>query len=690
MTFGTSRRTTRLLAGAASMALLAFSAEAAELALKRVMLSAGGVGYFEYQAEVSGWEQLSIPVRLDQVDDVLKSAVVFDDAGGSGTIELQGRDSLNEIFRTMPIGPDAFDSPAELYAALKGEEITISDPVSARGKIVSVVEETAEKDGSSITRHRMAIMTDSGLVQFVLEEGRDIAFTNEALNAKVNEALSAIATNRQRELRTLKITARGEGTRTVTVGFVIEAPLWKTSYRLVTGADGKARMQGWAVIENASGADWTDVELTLVSGNPVTFKQALYDKYYVQRESVPVEVLGRVSPRRDDGSTGGEDTDWEQNGQGTPIEPAPNPAVMPSPAAAPPPAKARAGDEEEVMVTGSRLPTEPGQVAAESAESATSVIFTLSNAVTAGSGQSLAVPILDREVPAELISFYQPYTHPTHPLSAVKLTNDTGTGLPPGITTLFDSSGGRTVFSGDAVLSVLPVGEHRILSYALDQKVVVDATDTREDAITGAKLAGGVLEIQLVQRKTNSYSIKGASNEDRNVVIETPRYNWELKSHDIDKTDATYNYLRLPVFVAAGKTEKLDVVWENVASNTISSVDQLYASDYAYYASTESKLPDAIRAAFARMGELRVAVDTADRAIKALNEEQTRIYSEQERIRSNLGAVPEGSDMQRRYLASLATQEDRLAAIAAERTTREGELRTARQALTDYVMSLTL
>ena len=679
----------RLFAGATSFALLGLSAEAADLELKRVMLSAGGVGYFEYQAEVSGWETLNIPVRLDQVDDVLKSAVVFDDAGGSGTIELQGRDSLNEIFRTMPIGPEAFDSPAALYSALKGEEITVSDPISARGKIVSLVEETTAKDGAEITRHRMSIMTDSGLVQFVLEEGRDIKFTNEALDAKVNEALSALAANRQRELRTLKITARGEGARTVTVGFVIEAPLWKTSYRLVTGDDGKARMQGWAVIENASGADWKDVELTLVSGNPVTFKQALYDKYYVERESVPVEVLGRVSPRRDDGSTGGADTEWGQDGQGTPVEPAPAPPPAPMMLEPAGPAPA-ATVERDITVTGSRIPSEPGQVAAESAESATSVIFTLSNAVTAGSGQTLAVPILDREVPAQLISLYQPYTHPTHPLSAVKLTNDTGTGLPPGITTLFDNSGGHTVFAGDAVLSVLPIGENRILSYAVDQKVTVEASDTRDDVVTGAKLANGTLEIQIVQRKTNSYSIKGAANEDRTVVIETPRYNWELKSQDIDKVDATFNYLRLPVQVGAGKTEKLDVVWENTASNSISNLDDLNASDYAYYASAESKLPDNVRAAFARMGELRAALDVAENAIESLDQERDRIFAEQERIRANLASVPEGSDMQRRYLASLATQEDRLAAIATERAQREGERVAAKQALTGYVQSLTL
>lgn len=675
----------RLGAGVAAIALLGLSAEAAELQLKRVMLSAGGVGYFEYQAEVSGWETLNVPVRLDQVDDVLKSAVIFDDAGGSGTIELQGRDSLNEIFRTMPIGPEAFDSPAALYAALKGEEVSVSDPVSARGKIVSVVPETVEKDGATLTRHRLSLMTRSGLVQFVLEEGRDIQFTKEALNARVDEALTALASNRQRELRNLRITARGDGRRTVTVGFVIEAPLWKTSYRLVTGGDGKARMQGWAVIENASGADWSDVELTLVSGNPVTFKQALYDKYYVPRESVPVEVLGRVSPRRDDGSTGGDDTDWDQNGQGSPIEPAPAPPPAPRmPVTTVQPAT------EGVVVTSSSISAEPGQVAAESAESATSVIFTLSNAVTAGSGQTLTVPILDREVPAEIISFYQPYTHPTHPLAAIRLTNDTGTGLPPGITTLFDTSAGRTVFSGDAVLSVLPVGDSRVLSYAVDHKVLIDKSDTRDDQISGAKLSGGVLEINMVLRKINAYAIRGAASEDRTVVIETPRYNWQLKSHDLAATDATYNYLRIPVTVAAGKTEKLEVVWEEVASNRIEYLHDLSAGDYAYYASTESKLPDAIRAAFQRMGELRVAVDEATRLGRNLDSERDRIYNEQERIRANLASVPEGSDMQRRYLQTLSQQEDRLAVIETERSARASEEALARAALRDYVMSLNL
>ena len=680
--FSIRRLSLRLASGAAALALLSLSAEAGELKLKRVMLSSGGVGYFEYQADVDGWETLEIPVRLDQVDDVLKSAVVFDETGGSGTIELQGRDSLTEIFRTMPIGPEDFASPAALYAALQGEEVTVSEPVSATGKIVSVVEETGEKDGVALTRHRMSLMTESGLVQFVLEDAHDIAFTNGALNDKVNAALSAVATNRQRELRTLKITARGDGSRTVTVGFVIEAPLWKTSYRLVTAADGKARMQGWAIIENASGADWTDVELTLVSGNPVTFRQSLYDKYYVDRPYVPVEVLGRVTPRRDDGGIEGEN---EMIPPPADVPPLPIPAPL-EPAG---PAPASTVESDDIAVTGTRMSEKPGQVAAESTEAATSVIFTLSNAVTAGSGQSLTVPILDREVPAQMISFYQPYTHPTHPLSAVKLTNETGTGLPPGITTLFDNSSGRTVFAGDAVLSVLPVGEDRILSYAVDQKVTIDEDETEDSTLSGAKLVNGVLETEVSRRSTMTYTIKGAAAEDRTVVIETPRNTWELTSHDINTVEKAGAYLRLPVAVGAGKTETLNVVWEKIDHNSAEVIDA--GSDtIAYYASADSKLPEPIRAAFARIAELKAAVARIDEAIEQAKAERGRIQEEQVRIRANLEAVPEGSDLQRRYLSTLAAQEDRLAALEADMVRLAGEHAAAEEALRAYVMSINL
>ena len=85
------------------LAALTMPADAAELALKRVMLSSGGVGYFEYEASVDGDASLALDVPLDQVDDVLKSLVVYDAGGRAGEITLPGREplaqSLGEIGR---------------------------------------------------------------------------------------------------------------------------------------------------------------------------------------------------------------------------------------------------------------------------------------------------------------------------------------------------------------------------------------------------------------------------------------------------------------------------------------------------------------------------------------------------------------------------------------------------------------
>ena len=71
---------------------------------------------------------------------------------------------------------------------------------------------------------------------------------------------------------------------------------------VAVGLGEQGRLLGWSVIENMSGQDWEEVELTLVSGNPVTFRQALYAAYYASRPEVPVEVLGRVLPSPDTGA----------------------------------------------------------------------------------------------------------------------------------------------------------------------------------------------------------------------------------------------------------------------------------------------------------------------------------------------------------------------------------------------------
>jgi hypothetical protein len=42
------------------------------------------------------------------------------------------------------------------------------------------------------------------------------------------------------------------------VGYTVETPIWRPSYRLVFN-EGAAQVQAWGIVQNVSGEDWSDV-----------------------------------------------------------------------------------------------------------------------------------------------------------------------------------------------------------------------------------------------------------------------------------------------------------------------------------------------------------------------------------------------------------------------------------------------
>ena len=61
------------------------------------------------------------------------------------------------------------------------------------------------------------------------------------------------------------------------MSYISEVPVWKSTYRIVFPRvpNGTATMQGWAVVDNTVGADWDNVQLSLVAGAPQSFIQPL-------------------------------------------------------------------------------------------------------------------------------------------------------------------------------------------------------------------------------------------------------------------------------------------------------------------------------------------------------------------------------------------------------------------------------
>src|SRR5207247_812082 len=90
---------------------------------------------------------------------------------------------------------------------------------------------------------------------------------------------------------------KGEGKRTVKIGYVAETPIWKATYRLLLdGKDKKPSLQGWAIVENTTEEDWKDVRVVLVSGRPITFKMDLAQQLFMPRPTVEPEIYASLRP----------------------------------------------------------------------------------------------------------------------------------------------------------------------------------------------------------------------------------------------------------------------------------------------------------------------------------------------------------------------------------------------------------
>lgn len=657
--------------------------EAQTLTLRRVVLSQGGVGYFEYEAEVSGNAELPLTVRLDQMDDVLRTIVVLDDRGGVGGVRTQGLEPLQQAFRDLTFPREALESPAALLAALQGAEITVGGPTPITGRVVSVVEESATERERTTTRHRVTVMGADGMQSFILQDASGVRFNDPALQAEVARALRAVSENRARGNRTLTVLSRGEGQRRVRVGFVAEVPLWKTSYRLIVSPDSaitRGRLQGWAVIENLSGQDWRNIELTLVSGNPVTFRQSLFRPFFVQRQEIPIEVYGRTLPRLDEGGVMAQSQTMERD-QNLPGRGRATFAPPAQAAPAPPPIGGIVASRD------SRAPEQAARpdVPVEAQDSATQITFRFPQPVTVTAGETLVAPIIDREVPAQSIAVYQQAVNARNPYAAVRLVNDGESGLPPGAIALYERpEPGVLTYAGDARIGPIAPGQSRFLSFALDTRTTVDRQVAQAQTIARGSVADGLLRLTRVDRQTTTYRVTAPPREAREVLIEHPRApGWTLVAPANARPEETPSALRFSVRAAAGQTETLVVTYERPRDEVLRIVDMGLPQFLAFAGSSELTPP--IRAAFAELARLRREAEARRTEIQPLQTERQRVVEDQARTRANLQVVPAGSPQQRQYLEQLAAQERRMGELATAITNAESVAARAQAALVEAI-----
>jgi hypothetical protein len=279
--------------------------DATVLNVSRVILYKTGIDYFEHLATVTGNQSLAVQFTGDQLDDVLKSLTAVD--LGDGRITGISYDSPTPTERRLqalrvPLAQNA--STRQVLDALRGSRVEVRRAGAVvTGRLLTVERRARQSEQRVVEQDEVTVVTDGGeIVTVDLDSATRVRVVDADLRQDVGRYLDIASSHGDRSPRRVVLSTVGNGQRQVLVSYVGEAAVWKTTYRLVfpSAGGGPPLLQGWAVVDNLSAADWDGVELSLVAGAPQAYRQALSTPLFAVRPLVPIAASANLVPQTHD------------------------------------------------------------------------------------------------------------------------------------------------------------------------------------------------------------------------------------------------------------------------------------------------------------------------------------------------------------------------------------------------------
>lgn len=643
-----------------------------DVPLRKVVLFSSGVGYFEHNGKVNENASVDLKFHVDDINDLLKSMVVQDLGGGTvSTVTYGSRDPVSKTLKTFAIDLTSNPTMPELLGQIRGEKITIEGPNKITGTILGVEKRQRKvADNEVLNYYVINLLTENGLRSLPLEGISSISLNNKQLDEELQKALVILALGHSTDKKTVSLSFQGMGERPVRIGYIQETPLWKTSYRLVLNNDKKPQLQGWAIVENATEFDWGNVDLTLISGRPVSFRMDLYQPLYVQRPTVVPELYASLMPqlydqdliakqkafeglarneskkadglyrdRKELAAKGRPGRAAQQLGQG---------AIGDYAAPRTPGVNTAMESEEMDMLQSVKSLADAGEVGEL-------FQYKIETPVKLDRQRSAMLPIVNGEIEAKKVSIYNPNVQQKHPMNGLQFVNSTDLHLMQGPITVFDGG----TYAGDARIRDMEPNGKRLLSYALDLSTeVASESKSSPDELVSVKINKGTLATIRKYSRTTTYTVKNSGSNDKHVLIEYAKDpNWKLVAPEKPE-ETTRNQYRFGVDAKPGEPAKLIVKEERIQhqSYTLTNID----SNTIYIYIRSGSVSESVKAALREVIQRKQALSEITRERSQYSQEIAQISKEQSRIRSNMAALDRNSDLYIRYVKKFTTQEDNI------------------------------
>jgi hypothetical protein len=689
------------------------SPTAALLPISQVVLFSSGVGYFQREGSVEGEQRVDLSFPTQDVNDLIKSLTLRDLDGGR--IDAVSYDSNVPVERTLQsFAVNLTNNPTfgQILTQARGEKVEVvlqqaaaGQPATLTGSVIGIETKQQRVDKNVISVECLNLWCVDGMRSVKLSDVQRVRFLNSIMDSEFKKALETLAQGHDTQKRAVSIQFTGQGKRRVKVGYVVENPIWKTSYRLVLDKPNpkegrkaeKPYLQGWAVVENTTDEDWASVKMALISGRPISFQMNLYDALFIKRPVVEPELFASLRPPAYSGGLGAMNGRWgavpadESGADKDGLGRRPRGESKRAPAADSyfkKQAKQAGGqfarglrkDLEERMDLG-------GSVASAASASKLGDYFqyAIDHPVTLPRQKSALLPILGKDVEAQRVSIYNEGVHAKFPLLGLALTNNTGMHLTQGPVTVFEGS----TYAGDARILDLQKGERRLLSYAVDLGTEVLAVRTDDSGtLQAVKIVKGIIQTTTRVSEKKTYTVANRNDEARTLLIEHPhRTDFHLVKMDKPWETAS-DVLRFKVDVPAGKTVPYTVSEEKEVSSRIflTNSDDQSIRILLNAPVTSPKVKDALEKAM----NLKGKVSATQREIQQLERQLRDITTDQQRLRANLREMPPTAEAYKRYLKKFDTQETQIEKFQAQIKELQNDEHAQRKDYEQFLARLTV
>lgn len=678
-----------------------------DLPVRKVVLYKNGVGYFEHAGTVTGNQRVAIDFTSPQLNDVLQSLTVLDEGGGRiAGVNYNSTTPLAEQLKSLSLGMTDDPTSTELFTALRGQrvEVTGGPGGAITGRLLSIESRTEKAGGSdnesTVDKYYLTLVATSGAVRVIeLTPALSVRPLDGGLQGQLDRYLELLSATHSTGLRHLTLDAIGQGQRQLRVSYISEVPVWKSTYRMVfpRSPNGNATVQGWAVVDNTVGADWDNVQLSLVAGAPQSFIQPLSQPLYVRRPEIPISTVAQTTPQTHEAA-----------------ENYAPPGPPPPPSAQVPAAVRLAGRANSNVLSTLASSEQISEIATENRNFAdlaklgmgvtsaggvdrvsdalregdvsTNAFddffeYSLTAPVTIHKNESAMVPILQQELPAEHVTLWS--ERESRPLRAVWLENKSKLTLDSGSFSIFESG----EFAGEGLLDPIHPGEKRLLSYAADQAVRVKVTARDQSRnLHHVKISKGVIVETRKDVASVTYSATNSADVQRVVLIEHPRRTngWTLADGVTAPAETAPNLYRFKLPVAGNSTATLEVREHGPESTTV-TLDASY-NQMNYLLDLGKRVPDAV-------DKLKPVIDAQsalfelDQKIQESRKTEQTAAADEARDRENLTAL-KGNDAGKRFVDELNRAEDLLQATRKQTADLEKQRQTAVDKLNGLISGL--